>query len=59
VVNSHSTSSWPFLLTPVAKKMSEVLPLSQGQKFTPDLHHRVVYIDAAFEIPILAATVSS
>jgi hypothetical protein len=34
-------------------------PLSQGQEFTPDLHHRVVYIDAAFEIPILAATVSS
>jgi hypothetical protein len=36
-----------------------ISPIITGQKFTPDLHHRVVYIDAAFEIPILAATLSS
>jgi hypothetical protein len=33
-------------------------PSPQGQRFTPDLHHRVVYMDAALEIPNLAATVS-
>jgi hypothetical protein len=34
-------------------------PTSQEQRSTPDLHHRVVYIDAALEITNLAATISN
>jgi hypothetical protein len=34
-------------------------PLPQEQAPTPGLHHRVVYLDAALDIPNLAATVST
>jgi hypothetical protein len=34
-------------------------PLSPEQASPPDLHHRVVYVDAALNIPNLAATVSA